>query len=636
MINFRQILKYFVLLPGFYGFWSCTEIPHNPPLITAEQFFSTPQKTNFKISPDGSKIAFLRPWNARSNLFVYDFESDDTTQITSYDSYDLTIYEWGNDKKIIYLMGVDDSDNLKLFSVDISTRRKKQLTPAGNSTVSIIDNLTDYPDEVIVRMNARNRKMFDVYRININSGERTLIAENPGNIIWWLTDHDGLLRVAVTSDGVNHGIMYRDNEESDFKLIKVTHFRDFFHPLMFSFDNKDLIVVSNIGRDKSAIVKYDINEDREKEIIFKHNEVDAENIIKSDTRKKIVGVTYVTWKKEYEFFDEETRELKQQLDKRLKCDVMDVSSMSRDERKIIIRTYSDRDRGSFYYFDRGSDYITKLTDYNITGSLDDMAPMKPVQFKTRDGLTVRGYLTLPVGKNPENLPVVIYPHAGPMMRDTWEFSNVVQFLANRGYGVFQINFRGSTGFGKKFWEAGFKQWGLKMQDDITDGVEWLIKQGIADPDKVAIIGDSYGGFSALAGAIKTPGLYKCCVSRSGILDIKTFLYSIPEQWEPFKEMLYQTVGDPVKDEEMLESVSPFHNIDKIKIPVMLAYGARDSKVPLTLVKKTAQQLKENNIPVEIMIKEDEGHIFRREANRIEYYKRLEKFLDKYLMGTFER
>ncbi len=607
-----------------------------PPLISAEQFFSTPEKTNFKISPNGEKIAFLKPWKERTNLFVYDFESDDTTQITSYDSYDLNIYEWGNDNKIIYLMGVDDSDNLKLFSVDISTRRKKQLSPAGNSTVSIIDNLIDNPDEVIVRMNDRNIRMFDVYRVNINSGERKLIAENPGNITWWLTDHEGLLRVAVTSDGVNHGILYRDDEASEFELIKVTHFKDYFHPLMFSFDNKDLIVASNIGRDKSAIVKYDIAEDREKEIIFRHNEVDVEKVLKSDTRKKIVGVTYVTWKNEYEFFDEETRELKKQLDKKLKCDVMNVSNMSRNERKMIIRTYSDRDRGSFFYYDKDRDYISKLTDYNITENLNDMAPMKPVQFKTRDDLTIRGYLTLPVGRNHEHLPTVIIPHAGPMMRDKWEFSNVVQFLANRGYAVFQINYRGSVGFGKEFWEAGFKQWGLKMQDDITDGVQWLIKQGIADPDKIAIIGDSYGGFSALSGAIKTPDLYRCCVSRSGILDIKTFLNSIPEQWEPFREMLYQTVGDPVKDEDMLTSVSPYHNIDKIRIPVMLAYGARDRKVPLSLVKKTAKQLMENDIPVEIMIAEDEGHLFRRESNRIEYYKRLEKFLDKYLMGAFER
>ena len=197
----------------------------------------------------------------------------------------------------------------------------------------------------------------------------------------------------------------------------------------------------------------------------------------------------------------------------------------------------------------------------------------------------------------------------------------------------QINFRGSTGFGKEFWEAGFKQWGLKMQDDVTDGVEWLIKQGIADPDRIAIMGDSYGGFSALTGAYQNPGLYKCCVSRSGILDIKTFLNSIPEHWEPFKEMLYQTVGDPVKDEEMLKSVSPFYNADKIAVPVMMAYGARDTKVPISLVKKMIQRMKENGTTVEIMIKNDEGHVYRRDANRIEYFERLEKFLAKYLKGT---
>lgn len=636
MCIFKQITRFSILLLSLSGFWSCSENIHTPPVITAEQFFSTPQKTNFKISPDGDKIAFLQPWKDRTNLFVYDFGTDDTIQVTSFDSYDLSIYEWGNEKKIIYLMGVDESENFKLFSVDISSGRKKQLTPAGNSTVSIIDNLIDNPDEMIIRLNDRDRRIFDVYRIDINTGERKLIAENPGNIIWWLTDHKGKLRIAVTSDGVNHGILYRDNEDDEFELIKITNFKDFFHPLMFAYDNKDLIVASNIGRDKTAIVKYDIPEDREKEIIFKHKEVDVEKIIVSEVKQKVVGVTYVTWKNEYEFFDNETRELKKQLNKRLKCDVMDVSDMSRDERKLIIKTYSDRDRGSLYYFDRDRDYISKLADHSITGNLDDMAAMKPVRFKTRDGLTLRGYLTLPVGRNPDDLPFVIYPHAGPMLRDKWQFSNDVQFLANRGYGVFQINFRGSTGFGKEFWEAGFKQWGLKMQDDVTDGVKWLIKQGIADPDRIAIMGNSYGGFSALAGAYSTPDLYKCCVSRSGILDIKTFLNSIPAHWDPFKEMLYQTIGDPEDDGDMLKSVSPFYNTDRIKIPVMMAYGARDTKVPLSLVKKTIQKMKENGITVEIMIKDDEGHTFRREANRIEYFERLEKFLAKHLKGTSQR
>lgn len=625
-----------MLLLCLAGIWSCSENPQIPPLITAEDFFSIPQKSNFKISPDGEKIAFLQPWKNRTNLFVYNIGTNDTIQITSYDSYDLNIYEWGNEKKIIYLMGVDESENLKLFSVDISDGRKKQLTPAGNSTVHIIDHLINNPDEMIIRLNERDSRIFDVYRIDINTGGRKLIAENPGNILLWLTDHEGKLRAAVSSDGVNNGILYRDNEDDEFELIKVTSFKDFFYPLMFSYDNKELIVASNIGRDKTAIVKYDIQEDREKEIIFKHNEVDAEGIIGSDVKQKIVGVTYITWKNEYEFFDDETGELKKLLDKKLNCDVMNIISMSRDERKLIVKTYGDRDRGSVYYYDRDRDYLSTLVDFSITGNIDDMAAMKPVSFKTGDGLTLHGYLTLPVGRDPENLPFVIYPHAGPMMRDKWQFSNDVQFLANRGYGVFQINFRGSTGYGKEFREAGFKQWGLKMQDDITDGVNWLIKQGIADPDRIAIVGDSYGGFSALVGAYSTPDLYKCCVSRSGILDIKTFLISIPDQWRPFREMLYQTVGDPEKDEDILNSVSPFYNIDKINIPVMMAYGGRDPNVPVSLVKKTIQIMKENDIQVEIMIKDDEGHTFRSEANRIEYFERLEKFLAKHLKGTSQR
>jgi dipeptidyl aminopeptidase/acylaminoacyl peptidase len=265
-----------------------------------------------------------------------------------------------------------------------------------------------------------------------------------------------------------------------------------------------------------------------------------------------------------------------------------------------------------------------------------MADQKPITYKSRDGLTIHGYLTLPKGAVKKNFPVVINPHGGPWYRDSWGYNPEVQFLANRGYAVLQVNFRGSTGYGRKFWESSFKKWGKEMQDDITDGVKWLIKKGIADSKRIGIYGGSYGGYATLAGLAFTPDLYACGVDYVGVSSIFSWIKAFPPYWKPFLEMVYEMVGHPEKDKELLKAASPFFHVDKIKVPLFIAQGANDVRVPKAESDQMVKALKKRGIDVPYMVKENEGHGFRNEENRFDFYRAMETFLGKHLGGRVEK
>jgi dipeptidyl aminopeptidase/acylaminoacyl peptidase len=298
--------------------------------------------------------------------------------------------------------------------------------------------------------------------------------------------------------------------------------------------------------------------------------------------------------------------------------------------KFIISSGSDKNPGAYYYYDSSTDKLTNLGDLMPWLDASKMSEMKPISYKSRDGLTIHGYLTLPANKIPSNLPVIVNPHGGPWARDVWGYNPEVQFLANRGYAVLQINFRGSTGYGKKFVEAGNKQWGLKMQDDITDGVQWLIKQGIADAKKVGIYGGSYGGYATLAGITFTPDLYAAAVDYVGVSNIFTLLNTIPPYWESQRKMFYERVGDPVKDKDLLTKVSPVFHADKIKTPLFVAQGANDPRVNKAESDQIVDALKKRGINVQYMVKDNEGHGFANQENRFDFYKAMEEFFEKHL------
>jgi dipeptidyl aminopeptidase/acylaminoacyl peptidase len=304
--------------------------------------------------------------------------------------------------------------------------------------------------------------------------------------------------------------------------------------------------------------------------------------------------------------------------------------VSRDEDRLIVSTFSDRSRGSQYLYDVGSKKLSKLTDIAPWLPEAEMAEMKPIKYTSRDGLLIHGYLTLPKGAQAKNLPVVVNPHGGPWARDRWGFNPEVQLLANRGYAVLQMNFRGSTGYGRKFWEASFKQWGKSMQDDVTDGVQWLIKEGIADPKRVAIYGGSYGGYTTLAGLAFTPDLYAAGVNFVGVSNLFTFLNTIPPYWKPYLDMFHEMVGHPEKDKALLAAASPVLHADKIKAPLFIAQGAKDPRVNKAESDQMVEAMKKRGVEVEYMVKDNEGHGFRNEENRFEFYEAMERFLAKHL------
>jgi len=471
--------------------------------------------------------------------------------------------------------------------------------------------------------------------MNVNSGELKLIAENPGNIASWITDNDGKLRAATTTDGVSSSILYRETESDPFRVVVTTSFKDTIAPLFFDFDNKHLYVSSNIDRDKQAVFKWDPETGEHLEMLYEHPEVDVGNLLRSRKRKVITGAAYITDKVHYHFFDDQRRQLQEMLEERLPGYQVAVTNMSKDETKIMIRTYSDRSLGAYYFHDLESGDFRKLVDVSPWIDEAEMAPMKPIEYASRDGLTIHGYLTVPVGLKAENLPVVVNPHGGPWARDGWGFNPEVQFLANRGYAVLQMNFRGSTGYGKEFWEASFKQWGKTMQDDITDGVRWLIDQGVADPERVCIYGGSYGGYATLAGVTFTPDLYACGIDYVGVSNIFTWLEAIPPYWTPYREMLYEMVGNPETDKELLEAASPFFHVDRIKVPLLVAQGANDVRVPQAESDRIVEALKARGIDVPYMVKDNEGHGFGNEENRFDLYREMEGFLGKHLGGRVE-
>lgn len=629
---FSLAFSLFFLFNFIYGKEIMTK---EAPLIPMKDFFRNPEKSSFTISPNGEYFAFMMPWQNRMNVHVQKIGSDKITRITSATERDLAGYFWANNNRIVYIQDTGGDENYRLYAVDIDGSNQKDLTPFEKVVVQVIDELKDNEEEMLIAMNKRDPRIFDVYRININTGDMALVAENPGNITGWVTDHDGKLRIATTTDGVNTSILYRKNESDEFRHVVTTNFKETLSPAMFTYDNQNVYMLSNIGRDKLAVVKYDIENNKELELIYEHPEVDVNNLISSDKRKIITGVSFITDKRRNHFFDKQRKELQESLEEKLPGYEVVVSASNRDEDKIIVRTYSDKTRGAVYFYDLKTKEFIKLADISPWLNEENMADQKPIKYTSRDGLTIHGYLTLPKGVEAKNLPVVVNPHGGPWYRDSWGFNPEVQFLANRGYAVLQINFRGSTGYGRKFWEASFKQWGKKMQDDITDGVNWLISQGIADPKRVGIYGGSYGGYATLAGLTFTPDLYACGVDYVGVSNIFSWMAAVPPYWKPYLDMIYEMVGHPERDSVLLHQASPVFHVDKIKVPLLIAQGANDPRVPKAESDQMVEALKKKGIDVPYIVKDNEGHGFRNEENRFDFYRAMEEFLGKHLGGRFE-
>ena len=616
------------LVGGSLGFASSASAQPAKP-VPMRDFFKNPQEAGHQISPDGKYLSWLAPYERRLNVFVKPLAGGEAKRVTSETARDIGGYFWKGER-ILYVKDFGGDENFHVVSVNLKGEDLKDLTPGEKVRAQIVDGLIDDDANIIVSHNKRDAKVFDVFRINVASGAEKLIAQNPGNITSWMTDHEGKLRVAGTTDGVSTTMLYRDKEEDAFKPILTTNFKEQVAPLLFTFDNKRLIVGSNRGRDKIAIFEFDPATAKEGKLIGEHADVDMENVSFSRKRKVLTNTNFTTWKGERKFLDKEAEAMFKAVEAKLPGYEIAFTSTTKAEDKYIVATFNDKSRGKRYLYDKTTGKLDFIADVSPWLPENELANMKPVSYKSRDGLTINGYLTLPKGVAAKNLPVVVNPHGGPWARDQWRFNPEVQFLANRGYAVFQMNFRGSTGYGRKFWEASFKQWGKTMQDDVTDGVQWLIKEGIADPKRVAIYGGSYGGYTTLAGITFTPDLYAAAVDYVGVSNLFTFMGTIPPYWKPYLEMLHEMVGHPENDKALLTATSPVFHADKIKTPLFVAQGAKDPRVNIAESDQMVEALKKRGVAVEYMVIENEGHGFRNEENRFEFYEAMEKFLAKHI------
>lgn len=600
--------------------------------IPLRNFFKNPESSAYQLSPNGQYLSYLAPFNQRMNIHIKNLETQEITRVTKLEDRDIRGYIWVTNERLIYVRDFGGDENYHILAVNIDGSNDVDLTPFEKVQAGLIDDLEGDKDHVLVSLNIRNPQFFDPYRLNIVTGELTILAENPGYITTWMTDHDGKLRLALANDGVNTSILYREKETEAFKVAITANFRQSVSPLFFTFDNKQIYASSNLGRDKSAIVIFDLEKGEESEILFSHDVVDVSGLSYSKKRKTLTTISYTTWKRQFHFLDEERANLQTRLERDLGDYEVVISSSNKAEDTFLVRTYSDRSQGAYYIYLKNEDRLEKISEVSPWLDENELAAMQPIQYQSRDGLTIHGYLTLPKNIEAKNLPVVINPHGGPWARDSWGFNPEIQFLANRGYAVLQMNFRGSTGYGRAFWEASFKEWGLAMQDDITDGVQWLVEQGIANKDKIAIYGGSYGGYATLAGITLTPDLYACAIDYVGVSNLFTFMETIPPYWEQFREMLYQMVGDPkdAEDNARLRATSPVFLIDNIKAPLLIVQGANDPRVVQAESDQMVAALQKNDIDVEYILKTDEGHGFRNEENRFEFYEAMEQFLAKYL------
>lgn len=605
------------------------------PLIPLKDFFRNPEKTSYRISPDGKYYSWLAPYQSRLNIFVQEIGKDSAIRLTSETDRDIAGYFWVSGNRLLFLKDTGGDENFRLYGVNVDGSNLVCLTDFPGVRTQIIDDLEDDPEHVIIGLNKRNPEVFDAYRLNVVSGQLDLIGENPGNIVGWMTDHEGKLRVAtaMAPDGISSVLLYRDNESQPFREVITTSFKDQLSPQFFTFDNKNLYVSTNLGRDKAVIAEFDPQTAKEVKVLYENPDYDVEGLAYSRKRKVLTYASFESYKNEYFFFDEQMKGIYDKVASLLPGYEIAFTSTTRNEDRFIIRTYSDKSLGAYYIYDVNTGKLDKLADVSPWLNEEYMANVNPIEFVSRDGLKIRGYLTLPKGytmKNARNLPVVVNPHGGPWARDSWGFNPEVQFLANRGYAVLQINFRGSTGYGKEFWMKSFKQWGQAMQDDITDGVRWLIDQGIADPKRIAIYGGSYGGYATLQGIVKDPDLYAAAIDYVGVSNLFTFMKTIPPYWKPYLEMMYEMVGHPEKDSLMLAQNSPALNADKIKTPLLIAQGANDPRVNKAESDQMVEALRKRGIEVEYIVKDNEGHGFRNEENQFEFYEAMERFLAQHL------
>ncbi|TVP64486.1 MAG: S9 family peptidase [Leptolyngbya sp. LCM1.Bin17] len=622
-----------------------------PPLIERELFFSDPQIANSQLSPDGDWIAFQRPLDGVMNVWVKGLEDDfEAAQPITADTHSPVLnYAWSRDgQSILYIQDRDGDENFRIYAVDPAAALAEagleaatlDLTPFDGVQARIYARPKQTPDSIIVGLNDRNPALHDVYRLDITTGERQLLLQNDQNVAGWVTDLDGNLRLAVreTDDGSTEILAIQGDS---LEPVYTCSFEETCYPLRFHPNGDRVYLVSNRGDDVdlSQLLLLHLDTDT-LELVDQdpENQVDFGSAIFSETTDELLATVYTGDRQRiYPQTDAFAQELAT-LQAVLPDGNLSLRPETDDGRLRLVVSQRDVDPGTVYLFHRDTGDLEKLYDSRPDLPTEHLAAMEPIRYTARDGVDIPGYLTLPAGATRRDLPTVVLPHGGPWVRDSWGYRSQVQFLANRGYAVFQPNFRGSSGFGQAFLNAGNRQWGTGvMQHDITDGVQFLIDEGIADPDRIAIYGASYGGYATLAGLAFTPELYAAGVSMVGPSNLLTFINSVPPYWGPVRQILLQRVGDPddPADRERLKAQSPLFSADRIRAPLLVIQGANDPRVVQAESDQIVAKLRDLGREIEYLVAPDEGHGLVQETNRLAAIVALEQFLGQHLNGRVQ-
>lgn len=633
---------YLFLIPGFVVVATSISsinksIANLPPLISRQVLFGNSQKSNPQISPDGKYITYIAPDKSDvPQIWIRGLGKKDDRMITADKKRGIQDYTWTyNSNQLIYQQDSDGDENFHLYLLNIDSKIIKDLTPFKEVQAQLIGVNPKFPNEVLAGINLKDPRKHDTYRINLATGQSKLDTENSLNTVAVVPDRQFQIRAATaaTPDGGSE-LLVRSATDKPWKRIRKWGLQDDGNAIDFSPNGEILYLKSSSNANTTGLIAFNLKTNTET-VIARDNKYDlGDRLLIHPTTRKIEAVSFYKDKLEWKT-----------LDKEISKDIAIISSTRRGEYSVIDRDLANRnwlveyktDDGPTYYYvyHRPSQKIQVLFSDKPELEKVKLAQTRPISYRSRDGLTIHGYLTTPIGIPAKSLPTVLFVHSGPWERDVWGYDSWVQWLANRGYAVLQVNFRGSTGYGKKFLNAGNREWGGKMHDDVVDGTNWAIKNGIANPKKIGIMGGSYGGYASLVGLTFTPDTFAAGISIVGPSNLITMLGSIPPYWEAGKAMFYQRVGNPKTEESFLKSRSPLFFVDRIKAPLLVAQGANDPRVDQSESDRIVEELRKRNKPVEYLLFPDEGHGFVRPENNLQLAAKSETFLGRYLGGRVE-
>src|SRR5579859_7509841 len=618
-----------------------------PPLIDREILFGNPEIAGAQISPNGQYLAFVKPWKDTRNVYVKGVNEPFSAArlLTSETKRPVAGYFWSRDSKyVLFVKDKDGDENFNVYAVDPGAKpapgadapEARDLTGLKGVQVHIYSLPKNDPDAVYIGLNDRDKAWHDLYRLRLSTGEKTLLRKNTDSIAGWEFDLSGQLRLATRSAENGNTEILRVDADQLTKIYSCNVFENC-GVARFQKDGKKAYIETNKGADINLTSLALLDPATGKTELVESdplNKVDFGGAVFSEVTDQLVITSYEDDRERRYFKDKAFESDYKWLQSQLPGKEIAAVSRTLDEQVWLVTAHSDTEPGETYLFDRKTHKLTLQFKIRERLPRESLAAMKAVHYKSSDGLEIPAYLTLPKGVPAKNLPAIIIPHGGPWARDSWGYNPIAQFLANRGYAVLEPNFRGSTGYGRKFLDAGNMEWGKKMQDDLTWGAKYLEAEGIADPKRIGIMGGSYGGYATLAGVAFTPDVYAAAVDLFGPSNLITLLDSIPPYWEPIRKMFHVRMGDPTTPEgkALLVERSPLTSAGKIKTPLMIAQGANDPRVNHAESEQIVIALRDRGFPVEYLLIPDEGHGFARPVNNMASIMASEQFLAKYLGG----